>query len=90
MTIYIGFQSKVAGVTIVGVYPLGFNGVGTGNGRDPLASVSTSLNPSGYTPTIVTPATFDGKPMYIVIDEDDIFRYNAENKVCMLLNKDTE
>ena len=32
-----------------------------------------------------TPATFDGKPMYIVIDEDDIFRYNAENKVCTLL-----
>ena len=23
--------------------------------------------------------------MYIVIDEDDIFRYNAENKICMLL-----
>ena len=39
MTMYIGFPSKVAGVTIVGVYPLGFNGVGTGNGRDPLASV---------------------------------------------------
>ena len=38
--------------------------------------------PSGYTPT---PATFDGKLMYIVIDEDDIFRYNAENKICMLL-----
>ena len=42
MTIYIGFPSKVAGVTIVGEYPLGFNGVGTGNGRDPLTSVSTS------------------------------------------------
>ena len=25
------------------------------------------------------------KPMYSVIDEDDIFRYNAENKICMLL-----
>ena len=45
----------------------------------------TPTNPSGYSPTIVTPATFDGKPMYIVIDEDDIFRYNAENKICMLL-----
>ena len=42
MTTYIGFPSKVAGVTIVGEYPLGFNGVGIGNGRDPLASVSTS------------------------------------------------
>ena len=31
MTIYIGFPSKVAGVTIVGEYPLGFNRVGTGN-----------------------------------------------------------
>ena len=54
------------------------------NGSRPLP-VPTPLNPSGYTPTIVTPATFDGKPMYIVIDEDDIFRYNAENKICMLL-----
>ena len=54
------------------------------NGSRPLP-VPTPLNPSGYTPTIVTPATFDGKLMYIVIDEDDIFRYNAENKVCMLL-----
>ena len=42
MRIYIGFPSKVAGVTIVGEYPLAFNGVGTGNDRDPLASVSTS------------------------------------------------
>ena len=42
MTMYIGFPSKVAGVTIVGEYPLRFNGVGTGNGCDPLASVSTS------------------------------------------------
>ena len=54
------------------------------NGSRPLA-VPTPLNPSEYSPTIVTPATFDGKPMYIVIDEDDIFRYNAENKICMLL-----
>ena len=54
------------------------------NGSRPLP-VPTPLNPSGYSPTIVTPATFDGKPMYIVIDEDDIFRYNAENKICMLL-----
>ena len=42
MTIYIGFPSKVAGVTIVGEYPFGFNGVGIGNGRDPLARASTS------------------------------------------------
>ena len=34
---------------------------------------------------LVTPATFDGKPMYIVIDEDEIFRYNAENRICILL-----
>ena len=54
------------------------------NGSRPLP-VPTPLNPSGYTPTVVTPATFDGKPMYIIIDEDDIFRYSAENKVCMLL-----
>ena len=46
MTIYVSFPSKVAGVTIVGEYPLGFNGVGTGNGRDPLASVSTSVSTS--------------------------------------------
>ena len=54
------------------------------NGSRPLP-VPTPLNPSGYFPTIVTPATFDGKPMYIVIDEDDIFRYDAESKICMLL-----
>ena len=42
------------------------------NGSRPLP-VPTPMNPSGYTPTIVTPATFDGKPMHIVIDEDDIF-----------------
>ena len=42
MTIYIGFPSKVAGVTIVGEYPLGFNGVGTGIGLDPFARASTS------------------------------------------------
>ena len=54
------------------------------NGSRPLP-VPTPLNPSGYSPTIVTRATFDGKPMYIVIVEDDIFRYNAENKICMLL-----
>ena len=52
------------------------------NGSRPLP-MPTPLNPSGYSPTIQ--ATFDEKPMYIVIDEDDIFRYNAENKVCMLL-----
>ena len=46
------------------------------NGSRPLP-VPTPLTPSGYSPTIVTPATFDGKPTYIVIDE--------ENKVCMLL-----
>ena len=49
--------------------------------------VPTPTNISGYTSTIVTPSTFDGKPMYIVIDWDDIFRYNAENKICMLLNQ---
>ena len=38
----IGFPSKVAGVTMVGVYPLVFVGVGTGNGLDPFARVSTS------------------------------------------------
>ena len=54
------------------------------NGSRPMP-VSTSKNTSGYYPTIVTPSTFDGKPMYIVIDEDDIFRCNAENKICMLL-----
>ena len=54
------------------------------NGSRPLP-VPTPTNPSGYSPTIVMPATFDGKPMYIVINEDDIFRYNAENKICMLL-----
>ena len=54
------------------------------NGSRPLPA-PTPMNPSGCTPTIVTPATFDGKPMYIVIDEDEIFRYNAENKICMLL-----
>ena len=54
------------------------------NGSLPLP-VPTPLNPSGYTPTILTLATFDGKPMHIVINEDDIFRYNAENKICMLL-----
>ena len=42
MTIYIGFPSKVAGVTIVGEYPLGFVGVGTGKGLDPFARASTS------------------------------------------------
>ena len=42
MMMYIGFPSKVAGVTIVGVCPLGFIGVGTGNGLDPFARVSTS------------------------------------------------
>ena len=42
MTMYIGFPSKVAGITIVGEYPLGFVGVGIGNGRDPLARASTS------------------------------------------------
>ena len=54
------------------------------NGSRPLP-IPTPTNPSGYSPTIVMPATFDGKPMYIVINEDDIFRYNAENKICMLL-----
>ena len=54
------------------------------NGSRPLP-VPTPKNPSGYSPTIATPAIFDGKPMYIVIDEDGIFRYNAENKICMLL-----
>ena len=39
---YIGFPSKVDGVTIVGVYPLVFVGVGTGIGLDSFASVSTS------------------------------------------------
>ena len=42
MTTYIGFPSKVAGVTIVGEYPLGFVGVGTGKGLDPFARASTS------------------------------------------------
>ena len=54
------------------------------NGSRPMP-VPTPTNTSGYTATIVTPSTFDGKPMYIVIDEDDIFRYYAENKICMLL-----
>ena len=54
------------------------------NGSSPLP-VPTPTNPSGYSPTIVTPATSDGKLIYIVIDEDDIFRYNAENKIRMLL-----
>ena len=54
------------------------------NGSRP-TPVPTPTNTSGYTPTIVTPSSFDGKPMYIVIDEDDIFRDNAENKICMLL-----
>ena len=56
------------------------------NGSLPLP-VPTPLNPSGYSPTIVTPATFDGKLTYIVINEDDIFRYNVENKICMLLTQ---
>ena len=56
------------------------------NGSRPMP-VPTPTNTSGYTATIVTPSTFDGKPMYIVIDWDDIFRYNAENKICMLLNQ---
>ena len=56
------------------------------NGSRPLP-VPTPANPSGYSPTIVTPATFDGKPMYIVIDEDDTFRYNTEIRyVCSLFN----
>ena len=42
MTMCIGFPSKVAGVTIVGEYPLGFVGVGTGKGLDPFARASTS------------------------------------------------
>ena len=55
--------------------------------------VPTPTNTSRYTPTIVTPSTFKGKPMYIVIDENDLFRYNVENKICMqlvqrILNKD--
>ena len=54
------------------------------NGSRPLP-VPTPTNPSRNSPTIVTPATFDGKPMYIVIDEDEIFRYNAENRICILL-----
>ena len=42
MTMYIGFPSKVDGVTIVDVYPLIFVGVGTCIDLDPFASVSTS------------------------------------------------
>ena len=42
MTMYIGFQTKVDGVTIVDVYPLIFVGVGTCIDLDPFASVSTS------------------------------------------------
>ena len=42
MTMHIGFLSKVDSVTIVGVYPLVFIGVGTGISLDPFASVSTS------------------------------------------------
>ena len=42
MTMYIGFPSEVAGVTIVGEYPLGFVGVGTGKGLDPFARARTS------------------------------------------------
>ena len=61
-----------------------FDVLALANGSRPLP-VPTPTNPSGYSPTIVTPATFDGKPMHIVIDEDDMFRYNAENKICMLL-----
>ena len=38
MTMYIGFPSKVDDVTIVGVYPPVFVGVGTGVGLDPFAS----------------------------------------------------
>ena len=60
------------------------------NGSRPMP-VLTPTNTSGYTPTIVTPSTYDGKPISVVID--DIFRYNAENKICMqliqrILNKD--
>ena len=54
------------------------------NGSRPMP-VPTPTNTGGYTPTILAPSTIDGKPMYIVIDEDDIFRYNAENKICMQL-----
>ena len=54
------------------------------NGSKPMP-VPTPTNTSGYTPTIVTASNFDGKPMYIVLDEDDIFPYNAEKKICMLL-----
>ena len=57
MTMYIGFPSKVSGVTIVGKYPLGFVGVGTGIDLDPFARVSTSeaLSASSVSkPTIPT------------------------------------
>ena len=42
MTMYIGFPSEVDGVTIGGVYPLLFVGVGTGIGFESFVSVSTS------------------------------------------------
>ena len=71
MTISIGFPSKVAGVTIVGVYPLGFDGVGTGNGRDPLAEVRTSEALSvGTTEGMFGVGTTGGAPPVVIVGDD--------------------
>ena len=62
------------------------------NGSRP-SPVPTPTNMSGYSPQIITSSTFDGKIRYVVVDEDDWYRYNSENETCMdlmktMLNKD--
>ena len=49
------------------------------------SDVLTLANGSRSMPVPTPTSTFDGKPMYIVIDEDDKNRYHAENKKCMQL-----
>ena len=56
------------------------------NGSRP-SPVPTPTNMSGYSPQIITSSTFDGKIRYVVVDEDDWYRYNSENETCMYLMK---